>query len=147
MIKRNAQCDLVFLTTQRTGRGDTAHEDVSPPGLICCLLCPLGRALAELPPISAGPSQTSSCLNLAQINSLMSSTCCDTRHLLLRNEAATSEIIPALCMRRTKFFSQLGLHVVEIPSCISSRTKRTSFLCITTRLNTYTELRPYRHTP
>jgi hypothetical protein len=39
--------------------------------------------------------------------------CCDTRHLLLRNEAATSEIIPALCVRRTKLISnQLGLHVV-----------------------------------
>jgi hypothetical protein len=41
---------------------------------------------------------------------------------LLRNEAATSEIIPALCMRRTKLISnQLGLHVVNIASCIPSR--------------------------
>jgi hypothetical protein len=41
---------------------------------------------------------------------------------LLRNEAATSEIIPALCMRRTKLIgNQLGLHVVNIASCIPSR--------------------------
>ena len=43
--------------------------------------------------------------------------CCDMRLLLLRNEAATSEIIPALCMRRTKLIgNQLGLHVVYIAS-------------------------------
>jgi hypothetical protein len=49
--------------------------------------------------------------------------CCDVRLLLLRNEAATSEIIPALCIGRTKLIgNQLGLHVVYIESCILSRT-------------------------
>jgi hypothetical protein len=48
--------------------------------------------------------------------------CCDVRLLLLRNEAATSEIIPALCIGRTKLIgNQLGLHVVYIASCIPSR--------------------------
>jgi hypothetical protein len=48
--------------------------------------------------------------------------CCDMRQLLLRNEAATSEIIPALCIGRTKLIgNQLGLHVVYIALCIPSR--------------------------
>ncbi len=39
--------------------------------------------------------------------------CCDTRHLLLRNKAATSEIIPALYIGGTKLISnQLRVHIV-----------------------------------
>ena len=47
--------------------------------------------------------------------------CCDMRQVVLRNKAATSEIIPALSIRRTKLIgNQLGLHVVYIASCIPS---------------------------
>lgn len=56
--------------------------------------------------------------------SLFISNCCDTRHLMLRNEAAISEIISALCIGRTKLISnQRELQVVYAASCIPSRTK------------------------
>ena len=61
-------------------------------------------------------------------SALPAQNCCDARHLLLKNEAATSEIIPALCIERSKLISsQLGLHVVCIASCIPLR-RITSFL-------------------
>jgi hypothetical protein len=46
------------------------------------------------------------------------------RKLLPSNEAATSEIILALAIRRTKLISnQLGLYVVYLPSCVPSEIK------------------------
>jgi hypothetical protein len=47
--------------------------------------------------------------------------CCDLRLLLLRNEAATSEIIPALSIRSSKLIgNQLGLHAVYMASLYPS---------------------------
>jgi hypothetical protein len=46
------------------------------------------------------------------------------RKRLPRNEAATSEIIPGLAIRRTKLISnQLGLCVVYLFSCVPSEMK------------------------
>jgi hypothetical protein len=47
--------------------------------------------------------------------------CCDLRLLLLRNEAAISEIIPALSLRSSKLIgNQLGLHAVYMASLYPS---------------------------
>jgi hypothetical protein len=46
------------------------------------------------------------------------------RKLLTRKEAATSEIIPALAIRRTKLIgNQLELYVVYLSSCVPSEIK------------------------
>jgi hypothetical protein len=63
--------------------------------------------------------------------------CCEVRLLLLRNEAATSEIIPALCIGRTKLIgNQLGLHVVYIASCIPQQEEASFLLRLTTLFRT-----------
>ena len=47
--------------------------------------------------------------------------CCDLRLSLLRNEAATSEIIPTLSIRSSKLIgNQLGLHVIYMASLYPS---------------------------
>jgi hypothetical protein len=47
--------------------------------------------------------------------------CCDLRLLLLRNEAAISEIIPAISLRSSKLIgNQLGLHAVYMASLYPS---------------------------
>jgi hypothetical protein len=51
--------------------------------------------------------------------------CCDLRLLMLRNEAATSEIIPALSIRSSKLIgNQLGLHAVYMASLYPSEIRR-----------------------
>ena len=45
-------------------------------------------------------------------------TCCDMRLMQIRNQAEPSELIPKVCIRRTKLIgNQLDLLVVYIASC------------------------------
>jgi hypothetical protein len=50
--------------------------------------------------------------------------CCDLRLLPLRNDTATSKLIPDLCIGKTKLINnKLGLHVVYIASYYLSGTR------------------------
>ncbi len=66
----------------------------------------------------------------------LSPGCCDLRLLLLRDEVATSELIPGLRIGRTQSISnQVGLPVVYIASCILSEMKKASLLLYSRSVN------------